>query len=66
MKDEHYEAAAVAMKGQVEALLKMFRAFTPTPPTGGATDPSTPASGAGEGDAVEEEASLAGDGGIQG
>ena len=53
------------MKGQVEALLKKFHALAPAPPTGGATDPATPAGGTGEGDAVEEEASLAGDGGVQ-
>ena len=50
----------------MEALLKRFRAFAPAPPTGGATDPATPVGGAGEGGAVGEEASLAGDGGIQG
>ena len=66
VKDEHYEAAATAVKGQVETLLKRFRAFAPAPPTGGAVDPATPAGGTGEGDAVEEEASLAGDGGVQG
>ena len=66
VKDEHYEAAAAAMKGQVEALLKRFCAFTPAPPTGGATDSATPAGGAGKGDAAEEEASLAGDSGVQG
>ena len=62
---DHYEAAAAAMKGQVEALLKRFRAFTPAPPTGGSTDPATSAGGAGEGGAAGEEASLASDGGIQ-
>ena len=61
--DEHCLAAATAMKGQVEALLKKLCAFAPAPSTGGATDPATPASGTSEGDAVEEEASLAGDGG---
>ena len=59
-------AAAEAVKGQVKALLKKFRAFAPAPSTGGAIDPATPAGGTGEGDAVEEEASLAGDGGVQG
>ena len=61
VKDEHYEAAAAAVKSQVEALPKRFRTFTPAPPTGGAPDPATPASGAGKGDAAGEEASLAGD-----
>ena len=56
MDDEHYAAAAAAVKGQVEALLKKFRAFAPAPSTGGA----------GEGDATKEGASLAGDGGVQG
>ena len=64
--DEHCTAAATAMKGQVEALLKKFRAFAPAPSTSGATDPATPASGTGEGDAVGEGASLAGDDGVKG
>nr|XP_040249497.1 uncharacterized protein LOC109774689 [Aegilops tauschii subsp. strangulata] len=57
------EDVVSVVKGQVEALLKKFRAFSPAPSTGGATDPTTPAGGIGEGDAFEEEASLAGDGG---
>ena len=52
------------MKGQVEALLKRFRAFAPAPPTDGATDPVAPAGGTGEGDTVEEEASFVGDSGV--
>ena len=60
---ERCTAATEAVKGQVEALLKKFHAFDPAPSTGGAADPATPAGGAGEGNAVEEEASLAGDGG---
>nr|XP_020200442.1 microtubule cross-linking factor 1-like [Aegilops tauschii subsp. strangulata] len=63
VNDEHCTVAATAAKGQVEALLKKFRAFAPAPSTGSATDPATPAGGTGEGDAVEEEASLVGDGG---
>nr|XP_040256309.1 uncharacterized protein LOC109775784 [Aegilops tauschii subsp. strangulata] len=57
---EHCAAAAEAVKGQVEALMKKFRAFNPAPSTGGAADPATPAVGA------VEEASLAGDDGIRG
>ena len=60
---EHCAAAAEAVKGQVEALLKRFHAFVPAPSAGGAADPATPASGVGEANAAREEASLAGDGG---
>ena len=38
--DEHCAAAAAAVKGQVEALLRMFRGFVLTPSTGDATDPA--------------------------
>nr|XP_020191251.1 uncharacterized protein LOC109776999 [Aegilops tauschii subsp. strangulata] len=62
---EHYAAAAEAVKSQVEALLKRFRAFDPVPSTGGAADPATPAGGAGEGNAATGEASLVGDGGAR-
>ena len=62
--DERCAAAAKAVKGQVEALLKRFRAFAPAPLTRGPTDIATPAGDTGEGDVVEEEASLAGDGGV--
>ena len=61
--DEHCAAAAAAVKGQVKALLKEFHTFAHVPTTGSATDPATPVGGTGEGDAVEEEASLAGAGG---
>ena len=64
--DEHFAAATAAVKGQVEALLKKFRAFAPASSTGGATDPATPAGGTGEGDAAKGEASLAGNGGARG
>nr|XP_020191660.1 MAP7 domain-containing protein 1-like [Aegilops tauschii subsp. strangulata] len=64
--DEHCAAAAAAVKGQVEALLKKFRGFTPAPSTGSATDPAAPAGGAGEGDATKEGAPLVGDDGVQG
>ena len=56
MADEHCTTAATAIKGQVEAPLKKFDAFAPAPSTGGA----------GEGDATQEGAPLAGAGGIQG
>ena len=50
----------------MEALLKRFRAFSPTLSSGGTTDPTTPAGGVGEGDAVGEEAPLSGDGDVEG
>nr|XP_020148407.1 atherin-like [Aegilops tauschii subsp. strangulata] len=62
--DEHYAAAAV--KGQVEALLKKFRAFAPAPLTGDATAPAAPAGATGEGDTTKEGAPLAGAGDVQG
>ncbi|KAM3385786.1 hypothetical protein ACQJBY_009487 [Aegilops geniculata] len=63
---EHCAAAAEAVKGQVEALLKRLRAFDPAPSTDGAADPATPAGGVGEGNTTMEEASLAGDGSVRG
>ena len=54
--DEHCAAAAAAVKGQVEALLEKFNAFTPAPSSGGA----------GEGDVTQEGAPLAGVGSIEG
>nr|XP_040258348.1 FYVE and coiled-coil domain-containing protein 1-like [Aegilops tauschii subsp. strangulata] len=65
MDDEHYAATAKAVKGQVEALLKRFRAFNPAPSTRGAADPATPAGDAGEGNAAMEETSLADVGGVR-
>nr|XP_020164822.1 uncharacterized protein LOC109750275 [Aegilops tauschii subsp. strangulata] len=44
--DESCTAAAEAVKGQVEALLKRFRAFDPVHSTGGAAEPATLAGGA--------------------
>ena len=64
--DERCAAADTAVKGQVEALLKKFRAFAPAPSTGGATDPAAPAGGTGEGDATKEGAPVAGGGDVQG
>nr|XP_020176008.1 uncharacterized protein LOC109761607 [Aegilops tauschii subsp. strangulata] len=63
---EHCAAAAEAVKGQVQALLKSFRAFDLAPSTGGAAGPATSAGGVGEGNAAMEEASLAGNGGVRG
>ena len=64
--DEHYTAAAAAVKDQVEALLKKFRAFTSAPSTGGTTTPVAPAGGYDEGDVIKGGAPLAGIGGAQG
>ena len=66
MDDKRYAAAAEPVKGQVEALLKKFRAFDPTPMAGSAADPTAPGGGTGEGDATKEGAPLAGDGDVQG
>ena len=52
--EERSVAASAAVKGQVEAQLERFDAFAPAPSTGGA----------GEGDATQEGAPLAGAGGI--
>nr|XP_040258157.1 ribonuclease Y-like [Aegilops tauschii subsp. strangulata] len=60
--NEHCVAAAAAMKGQVEALLKRFHGFVLAPSTGDATDPA--AGGAGEGDATKGGAPSAGGGGV--
>nr|XP_020197959.1 actin cytoskeleton-regulatory complex protein pan-1-like [Aegilops tauschii subsp. strangulata] len=64
--DEHCVAAAAAMKGQVEALLKKFHAFAPAPLTRSATNPAAPAGGTGGGDAIKEGAPLAGASSVQG
>ena len=62
---KHYAATAEAVKNQVEALLKRFRAFGPVPSTSSAADPATPAGGAGEGNTATGEASLVADGGVR-
>ena len=62
--DERCAAAAAAVKGQVEALLKKFHAFALAPSTGGPTDPAAPAGGAGEGDATKGGAPSVGVGGV--
>ena len=62
--DERSAAAAEAVKSQVEALLKKFRAFDPAPSTGDVAEPATPAGGTGEGNVPVEGAPLAIDGGV--
>lgn len=64
--NEHCTAAAAAVKGQVEALLKKFRAFASAPSTRGATIPADLAGGQDEGDVIKGGAPLAGVGGAQG
>ena len=63
---ERFAAVAEGVKGQAEALIKWFHAFDPAPSTGGVADPATLAGGVGEDNAVVEEASLLGDGSVQG
>ena len=63
--DERCAAAAKAVKGQVEALLKKFCALDPAPSAGGAAEPATPAGGTGEGNITVKGAPLASDGGVQ-
>ena len=62
--DDHCAAAAAAVQGQVEALLKKFRGFVSAPLSGDAANPA--AGGAGEGVATQGGALSAGDGGVQG
>nr|XP_020198452.1 uncharacterized protein LOC109784263 [Aegilops tauschii subsp. strangulata] len=64
--DEHSTAAAAAVRGQVEALLKKFRGFASAPSTGGAATPAAPASDQDEGDIIKGGAPLAGVDGVQG
>ena len=56
MEEERYAAAAAAVKGQVEALLKKFLAVEPAPPTGGAANPATNANDMADGDAADGKA----------
>ena len=63
--DKHCTAAAAAVKGQVEALLKRFRAFDPAASTGGAAYPTILAGGSGESNAATGEASLVADGSVR-
>ena len=46
-------AAAAAVKGQVEALLKKFLTVEPASPIGGAADPATKANDPADGDAAD-------------
>ena len=62
--NDHCIAAAAAVQGQVEALLKRFRGFASAPLSGDAADPA--ADGAGAGDVTQRGAPSAGDGGVQG
>ena len=62
MDDERCTAAAKAVKGQVEASVKKFRTFDPTPSASGAVEPATPAGGTGEGNITVEGAPLASSG----
>nr|XP_020167471.1 protein bangles and beads-like [Aegilops tauschii subsp. strangulata] len=64
--DEHYTAAAAAVKGQVEALLRKFCGFTSMPSTEGAATPAAPAGGPDEGDAIKGGVPLTGVDGVQG
>ena len=62
--EDHFEAAAAAVQGQVEALLKRFRGFASAPLSGDAADPA--AGGTGEDVATRGGAPSTGDGGVQG
>ena len=59
-------AAAAAVKGQVEALLKKFRGFASAPSTGGTATPAAPAGDQDEGDIIKGGVPLAGVDGVQG
>ena len=62
--EDQYEAAAAAVQGQVEALLKKFRGFVSAPLSGDVADPA--AGGEGEDNVAHEVAPSAGDGGARG
>ena len=64
MAEDHYEAAAAAIQGQAEALLKKFCGFVSAPLSGDAADPA--AGDEGEDDVTHGGAPSAGDGDIQG
>ena len=53
--DERCAAAAEAVKGQVEAMLKKFLAIDPAPSADGAADPATTADDTGDSDAANRE-----------
>ena len=61
--EDHCEAAAAAVQGQVEALLKKFRGFVSAPLSGDVADPA--AGGEGEDNVAHEVAPSAGDGGAR-
>ena len=63
MADDHCAAAAAAVQGQVEALLKKFRGFASAPLSGYVADPA--AGGEGEDNVAHEVAPSAGDGGAR-
>ena len=63
---EHCRAAAAAMQGQVEALLKKFRGFASTPLAGGEATAAAPAGDQGEGDATKGGVPPTGFDGVQG
>ena len=62
--EDHYEAAAAAVQGQVEALLGRFHGFVSDPLSGDAADPA--AGGEGENIVAHEGIPSAGYGDIQG
>ena len=56
MDEERCTAAAEAVKGQVEALLKKFLAINPAPLADGAADPATKANETTDSDAADGKA----------
>ena len=62
--EDQCEAAAAAVEGQVEALLKKFRGFVSAPLSGDVADPAD--GGEGEDNVAHEVAPSAGDGGVRG
>ena len=64
MAEDHSEAAAAAVQGQVEALLGKFRGFVSDPLSGDSADPA--AGGEGEDIVAHKGASSAGDVDVQG
>ena len=64
--EERCAAAAAAVKGQVEALLKKFRGFASAPSTGGAATPAAPAGGQDEGNVIKGGVPPVGVGDVQG
>ena len=56
VEEERCAAAATAVKGQVEALLKKFLVVDPAPPTAGTADPATKAEDAAGGKTLPDDA----------